>query len=108
MNFDEARREIDQILAGYQLANGESPVNILPTPVTAGKIYEAWVLCRVLQQLHRDEGYEITLQDASMVRLKSAPGSINPGYAHFHLARRGGEDLEVWTDIEFLTLSASV
>jgi len=107
MNLEEARQQIDQILAGYQLANGESPTSILPVAVTAGKTYEAWVLCRVLQHLHHDEGYEITLQGSSMIRLKSAPGPINSGYAHFYLTRRAGDDLEVWTDVEFLTLSAA-
>jgi hypothetical protein len=106
LSLEDARRRIDRILAGYQRVAGASGRSVLPPAVTAGKTYEAWVLCRVLQHLHHDEGYDITLQESNMVRLKSAPGPINRGYAHFQLTRADGEDLEVWTDVEFLALSA--
>jgi hypothetical protein len=107
LTLNEARRRIDHVLGGYQRAAGGTGRSVLPATVTAGKTYEAWVLCDVLEHLHRDEDFTITLMKSSLVRLKSAPGPINRGYAHFRLTRSGREDLEVWTDIEFIALSAS-
>jgi hypothetical protein len=107
LTLEEARLRIDRVLGDYQMAAGATGRSVLPASVTAGKTYEAWVLCDVLERLQRDEGFTITLMESTLVRLKSAPGPINRGCAHFHLARSDSEGLEVWTDIEFLALSAS-
>jgi hypothetical protein len=107
LTLEEARRRIDGVLSRYRTAAGASGRSVLPASVTAGKTYEAWVLCDVLEHLRRDEGFTITLMESSLVRLKSAPGPINRQYAHFQLAKPGSVDLEVWTDIEFLALSSS-
>ena len=107
LTLEEARRRIDSILGGYRRAAGATGRSVLPTAVTSGKTYEAWVLCRVLEHLHADEGYGVTLVESDLVRLKSAPGPINRRYAHFRL-EGGRVPLEVWTDVEFLALSALV
>lgn len=107
MTSEEAKERIDQVLSGYRRAQATSRGSLLTTGVNAGKIYEAWVLCSVLEHLHHDEGYRVTLRESPMVRLKSSPGPINRDYAYFHLTSPEREDLEVWTDVEFLGLSAS-
>jgi hypothetical protein len=107
MTFEEARERIDRILDLYRARVGEGET-LLPGTLTAGKVYEAWILCRVLHRLHGEEGYDVQLRGASGVRLKSSPGPINSGYAHFGLTGSGKATLEVWTDVEFLSLSASI
>jgi hypothetical protein len=106
LSYEQVRERIDTIFAGYRNALGAAPPSILPEAATAGKTYEAWVLCRVLEHLHKHESYEITLRRSTTIRLKSSPGPINRNYAHFSLTRPGEEPLEVWTDVEFLSLSA--
>jgi hypothetical protein len=107
MTLQEAQAQIDQILGTYRTrtASGET---LLSGALTPGKVYEAWVLCQVLQRLHGEEGYDVELQGAPGVRLKSSPGPINRSYPHFRLTAPGNHPLEVWTDVEFLSLSASV
>src|SRR4051812_7779006 len=106
LTLQQARARIDRILGSYQRSVGSTGRSVLPSAVTAGKTFEAWTLCRVLEHLHADEGFAITLMESNLVRLKSSPGPINRRYAHFVLSRSGGDDLEVWTDVEFLALSA--
>lgn len=103
LTLAQARRRIDGILQGFRGATGQL---VLPPTLTAGKVYEAWTLCRVLERLHAEEGYDITLKESTALRLRSAPGPIDRSFAHFLLERQGSPRLEVWTDIEFVTLSA--
>jgi hypothetical protein len=104
----EARARIDQILERYTNATSAAPRSILPVAVTTGKTYEAWVLCDVLERLHRIEGYDVLLVESTKVRLKSSPSEINRDFAHFVLTAPRKPPLEVWTDVEFVALSASV
>jgi hypothetical protein len=106
LTLTEARKRIDAILRGYQRARGDLEQSVLPTTIAAGKTYEAWVLCEVLEHLRADEGYEITLHASSNVVLKTGGGPINRGFCHFGLTGEGLVPLEVWTDIEVLGLSA--
>lgn len=103
-SVDKAKQQIDAIMASYQQAAGMQQHGIFASNVLAGKVYEAWVLCEVLARLRFDEGCSITLHGPSKVHLKSSPGPINRGYSYFEVAS-GSEVLEVWTDVEFLTLS---
>jgi hypothetical protein len=107
LTLDQARKQIDSILARYDTARKRGPRSILPSAITAGKTYEAWVLCDVLEKLTTLEGYSATLQAGARVVLKSAPGPINSTYAHFRLDHPHRARLDLWTDVEFVTLSAS-
>lgn len=106
MNFDSARVQIDTILANYAQAKHASGQSVLPSNLTAGKVYEAWALCRVLERLRAEEGYDVVLHESTKVLLKSSPGPINRGYSHFELRHPARESLEVWTDVEFTAMSA--
>lgn len=66
------------------------------------------MLSLLLEHLHRDEVLSIVLVNTTFITLKSAPGPINPQFPHFDLHRNGGKIAELWTDIEFLSLSHSV
>lgn len=100
----EVKTRIDGILRRYQARGGAAP-SVVPPALTAGKLYEAWVVCSVLERLRVDEGYSIVLRRATNVTLKSAPGPINRTYPYFELTASGSPSLEVWTDIEFMALS---
>jgi hypothetical protein len=75
------------------------------SPVSAGKLYEAYVLSRVVERLALDEGYSLTLVGGTKIQLKSSPGPINRSYPRIELRRSGNCLAELWTDVEFLSLS---
>jgi hypothetical protein len=103
--FDVAKAttEIDAFFTKYQQSTGGT-TKTLTAPTAAGKVYEAWVLIKVIEGLE-SEGYQTTLQGSANAQLRSSPGPIRSTYAHFDLARPGEPSLEVWTDVEFLTYS---
>lgn len=106
MNLEQAKAAIDTILAQYTAAS--DPVSLIAPSFTSGKMYEAWVLGHVLQRLELHEGYVVRLVGGSKIHLKSSPGPINRAYPHFELLHASKPMLEVWTDVEFATLSYSL
>ncbi|MFC8190366.1 hypothetical protein ACFUMH_01750 [Cellulomonas sp. NPDC057328] len=103
LTLAEAKKRIDRILSTY--AASTTSVSLLSDSLTAGKVYEAWVLSVVLERLRDDEGYNVQLVNGTQVHLKSSPGPINASYPHFLLRAPGRSSLDVWTDVEFATLS---
>ncbi|WP_167666624.1 hypothetical protein [Micromonospora narathiwatensis] len=59
----------------------------------------------ILENLRTHERYEVILVGSDKMRLRSSGGPIDRSFAHFELRQRGQPLLEVWTDIEILTLS---
>jgi hypothetical protein len=102
--LDGVKQRIDAIMRGYERAAEMVHVNVFAAKVSAGKVYEAWVLCEILTRLRIDEGCSIGLRGPATLSLKSSPGPINRAYSYFEVAT-GREVLEVWTDVEFLTMS---
>jgi len=101
-----AMQRIDAILLAYRTAaSGSAVPSLLPAGIQTGKLYEAWVLAAVLVKLASEEGYLPILRGSTKPTLRSAPGPIDHRYPYFELWKRGRSELEVWTDIEFLTLS---
>jgi hypothetical protein len=105
---EEFKARIDSILLQYQAA-GQSPAqSVVPASLVAGKLYEAWVLCEVLERLAADEGYKAVLVSGSSLVLRSSPGPIDRGrFPHFDLTRNRRRSIEIWTDVEFVSLSFS-
>lgn len=101
----QVKTRIDSILQRYQPS--AIALSLVPQTLTAGKLYEAWVLCDVLERLRADEGYTIRLLRSTKVTLKSSPGPINRAYPYFELTAGNLGTLELWTDVEFMTLSHS-
>lgn len=104
LTLEEAKAEISKIMSSYREAAAAS-VDILGERLTAGKLYEAWVLARVTEKLRTEEGYAVTLVGSDRVRLRSAPGPISRQYAYLLLQHPDGRQCEVWTDIEFVGMS---
>jgi len=105
MNARNFKKRIEKAIRRYSTATTSRAYSLVPHSLTAGKLYEAHVLSLVLERLSRDEHFRIVLVNSNFVFLKSAPGPINPGYPHFDLFRGSSKIAEIWTDIEFLTLS---
>lgn len=80
--------------------------DLIPPSLTAGKIYEAYVLGVVCQKLHASEGLTITLVGGKRLALKSSPGPINHSYPHLRMTKGSTHVANIWTDIEFSALSA--
>jgi hypothetical protein len=80
--------------------------NLIPRAYTAGKLYEAYVLALVCQRLKLDEGCTLTLVGSSKVTLKSSPGPLNTAYPHIRVEKGGMHLADIWTDVEFTSLSA--
>ncbi|MEZ4503634.1 MAG: hypothetical protein R3C39_13495 [Dehalococcoidia bacterium] len=101
-----ATQTIDNILRRYRAAtSSQVPAGLLPANIKAGKLYEAWVLSVVLGKLVAEEGYRAVLRGSTKPTLHLGHGPINRQYPYFEMLRRNRPALEVWTDIEFLTLS---
>jgi hypothetical protein len=105
LSVDDAMRRIDEIFATY-LDDPGIYTSIL-TDDRNGKLYEAWVLGVVLEKLKNVELCRVTLINGPKVRLKTGGGGINRSYPHFLVQRADGTEFEVWTDVEFYTLSHS-
>jgi hypothetical protein len=107
VNAEKIKRRIEKAIRRYAHAESERAYNLVPSALTSGKLYEAHVLSLILERLHNDEGFNITLINSNYVALKSSPGPINRAYPYFKLSRGTALAAELWTDVEFLTLSYS-
>jgi hypothetical protein len=58
-----------------------------------------------VERLTNDEGFSLVLIGGKKVQLKSSPGPINRKYPRIELRRWGNCVAELWTDVEFLSLS---
>jgi hypothetical protein len=105
MNRDQIQQQLEQIFQRHLGVTSTVTQGLVPPLLSAGKLYEAYVLSRIVERLSVDEGYELTLVGGSKLQLKSAPGPINRSYPRIELKRSGTCVAELWTDIEFLTMS---
>ena len=105
MTRNEANARISAILRRYVSGRDPAQFELLPKALTAGKLYEAYTLALIASQLASTEGLELMLMNSNYVPLKSSPGPINRSYPHIRLARNGWIIAEMWTDIEFVSLS---
>lgn len=79
---------------------------LVPKAFTAGKVYEAYILGILCQRLTSREGFSCVLVGSTKVALKSSPGPINTAFPHIRVYKNGGHVADIWTDIEFTSLSA--
>jgi len=108
MTRAEASARIKAILQGYMAASDSAAFDLLPRKLTAGKLYEAYALGLIARELTRQEGVDLRLVNSSYLPLKTSPGPINRAYPHVEVRRSGQRIAELWTDIEFLSLSYSM
>lgn len=105
MTRAQIQQQLEQI---FQRHLGIAPAvtqALVPATVSAGKLYEAHVLSRVVERLVVDEGYSLTLVGGTKIQFKSSPGPINRNYPRIELRNGSACLAELWTDVEFLSLS---
>ena len=107
MTKEELRDKITAIFQSLFPSAKPAELDLVPQSLTDGKLYEAYVLSAVSEKLVADEGFALTLVNGSNLQLKSSPGPINRRYPHIEASRAGSRTAEIWTDIEYLTLSYS-
>jgi hypothetical protein len=105
MTRSEANARISEILMMYVSARDPQEFDLLPQTVTAGKLYEAYALALVARQLVGKEGLRLMLMNSNYLSLQSSPGRINRRRPYILLQRNGRTIAEMWTDVEFLSLS---
>lgn len=105
MTKEEANARISAILQQYVASQDPAEFDLLPKALTAGKLYEAYALGLIARDLSQREGFRLTIINGNYLPLKSSPGPINRSYPHIQLSRHGRVVAEMWTDIEFLSLS---
>lgn len=108
MNKQAVKQRIESLLQRFAQATSQAAYSsVIPQSMTTGKLYEAHVLSLVIEKLATEERYQVVLKNSSFLPLKSAPGPINRGYAYFELWRSGVLCAELWTDVEFISLSCA-
>lgn len=107
MNRASLKAKVTTALKKGIKASKSSISDLVPAEFTAGKIYEAYVLGLVCQNLKLKEGLVSTLVGASSLTLKSSPGPINSAYPHIEVTKQGRHVANIWTDVEFTALSAA-
>jgi hypothetical protein len=105
MTRDEIQQELRRVFGEYLGASPATIGTLVPETVLAGKLYEAYVLSLLVEKLVEYDNYSLTLVGGPKIQLKSSPGPINRKYPHIELRYHGNFVAELWTDVEFLSLS---
>jgi hypothetical protein len=105
MTAEEAKKRIADLFRRLAGARKNQTASLLASTITAGKLYEAWVLANVIKNLVQKEGFSVQFIGGTKLKLKSSPGPINKSFPHFELARGGTVVACIWTDVEFTSLS---
>ena len=105
MTRNQIQRRLRDIFRQHLGASATVTGELVPQAISAGKLYEAHVLSRVVEHLAKDERFSLMLVGGTKVQLKTSPGPINRNYPRIELRRSGGCLAELWTDVEFLSLS---
>ena len=105
MNVKQIKARITRAFKQYASAPARSRFDPIPKALTAGKLYESYVLGLVAAQLSIKEGLQLRLMAGTQLRLKSSPGPINRRFPRIDVYRGQNCIAELWTDVEFLTLS---
>ena len=108
MNRRAVKQKIEALLRRYAWATSQSAYSsVVPPSMTPGKLYEAHVVSRVIEELVVQEGYQVVLKNSAFLPLKSGTGPINQSYAYFELRRGSSLQAEIWTDVDFISLSCA-
>lgn len=105
MNRRDVERRITSMLRNYASASRARARALVPPALTAGKLYEVYVLGLIARELSRKESLTLVLAGGSYVAFKSAPGPINRRYPWIEVHDRSSHVADLWTDVEFLSMS---
>jgi hypothetical protein len=107
MNKAQIKKKLAAAFQTHLNVSSQAAAGLVPAAVTDGNLYQAYVLSQVVEKLATEERFSLVLVGGSKIALKSAPGPINRSYPHIELQRNGTRLAELWTDVEFLSLSYS-
>jgi hypothetical protein len=102
------RRRVTELFRRHMTAPPATSFDILPRALTSGKLYEAYVLALVSRELTNAEGYQLRLVNSEFLPLQSTPQPIDRQRPRVELRTSARCVAEMWTDIEFLSLSFSM
>jgi hypothetical protein len=105
MNKDELKEWITDIFENLFPVATEEEADLVPRSLTDGKLYEAYILTIIAERLVTRENLSLKLVNGNHLQLKSSPGPINRNYPCIEVYRNGILVAELWTDIEYLTMS---
>jgi hypothetical protein len=108
MNKRQVKSRITQLFRRHFGTPKARLNSLLPKSITAGKLYEAYILGVVARDLTTKEGLRLRLVNGRKIALKSSPGPINTGYPHIRVFRHNTHVANLWTDVEFTSLSFSL
>ena len=107
MTPDQAKKRIAGIFKKFAAASKAHAQGALAGNLAAGKLYEAWVLAHVIQDLTLTEKLKVSfISTSKTLRFKSSPGPINASYPHFDVFSNGILIGKIWTDVSFQSLSS--
>lgn len=108
MTRDEIQNVLRNIFRRHLGASALVTQGLVPSNLPGGKLYEAFVLSKIVQRLAIEEGFSLVLVGGTSIRLKTSRGPINPSYPRIQLRRENRLFAELWTDVEFLSMSYCV
>lgn len=105
MDKEDIKKKITDAFKKYTKTANPKAANVIPNSLTSGKLYEAYILSHVAEQLVKKEGLKLKLVNSNHVKLKSSAGKIDRSKPRFDVYKSSNCIAEIWTDIEFTTLS---
>jgi len=105
VSVDQIKHRITRAFAQYLRAPLTEARRALSSVNGGGKIYEAYVLSLLARDLTRLENCELTLVAGTRFNLRTSHGATNPAYSRIIVKRQNNVIGEIWTDIEFTSLS---
>jgi hypothetical protein len=98
---------ISSVLIAHASVATSTTKDLLPVTDLKGKLYEAHVLSRIIENLHTRELCTISLAGISSttLTLKRKGSDITNAFAYFEVVRNGVPFGEIYTDTYFSTLS---
>lgn len=105
MTKAQIKKAITAAFKKYASAPHHTRFNPIPKTLTDGKLYESYVLGLLAEKLTVQEGLTLKIATGTEIRLRSSGGPIDTTYPHIDVYRNNNKVAEMWTDVEFLTLS---
>lgn len=105
MTIDKIKDIISRAFAKYLKTSLPEARRILSSVGGGGKIYEAYALSLLARDLTNREGCRLTLNAGTTFDLRTSHGPIDPAYSRITVERAGQLIGEIWTDVEFTSLS---
>lgn len=102
------KSRISNILENSLAISAAQSSMLLPISALQGKLYEASVLAEICHRLNVDEGFNLRLINNNSVMLKQKGGPVNRDYPYIEVYSSGLLVAELWTDIEFTTMSHNI